>query len=168
LTRLLNDALATHDPGRIAVSASGVELGEAGLAWIGEDYAEPDVLVMDADFRPRQRFVERAYVFAEIVSDTDNTPVPGEKEPWIAIKRRLYLAHPPCEAVILVDPHRVEVRTDLRTAHDWRSARTTRLAGAASVPAALGTDHGITRARQGCRGSHSGDTPPWQAPEEPV
>ena len=52
---------------------------------------------------------------AEIVSDTDYEPVPGEKEPWIAIKRRLYLAHPPCEAVILIDPYRVDVRLDLRT-----------------------------------------------------
>jgi hypothetical protein len=43
---------------------------------------------VDADFT-RQRFVERAYVFAEIVSDTDNALVPGEKEPWIAIKRPL-------------------------------------------------------------------------------
>jgi Uma2 family endonuclease len=136
LTRLLNDALATHDPARIAVSASGVELGETALAWIGEDYRpEPDVLVMDADFEPRQRFVERAYVFAEIVSDTDNTPVPGEKEPWIAIKRRLYLAHPPCEAVLLIDPYRVEVRTDLRVAHGWKSQRLTRLDEWLTIPA---------------------------------
>ncbi len=93
LTRLLNDALARHDPTRFAVSASGVELGEAALARIGEDYRpEPDVMVMDADYEPRQRFVDRAYVVAEIVSDIDNEPVPGEKEPWIAIKRRLYLA----------------------------------------------------------------------------
>jgi Putative restriction endonuclease len=35
LTRLLNDALAKRDPTRLAVSASGVELGEAALAPIG-------------------------------------------------------------------------------------------------------------------------------------
>jgi hypothetical protein len=39
LTRLLNDALAKHDPMRFAVSASGVELGEVALARIGEDYS---------------------------------------------------------------------------------------------------------------------------------
>jgi Uma2 family endonuclease len=105
LERLLNDALAEYDPTRIAIHESGVELGEVALARIGEDYRpEPDVMAMDADYEPRQRFVERAYVVAEIVSDTDNEPVPGEKEPWIAMKRRLYLAHPPCEAVILIDP----------------------------------------------------------------
>jgi Uma2 family endonuclease len=118
LTRLINDALATHDPARFAVSASGVELGEAALAQIGEDYRpEPDVMVM----------VDRAYVVAEIVSDTDNEPVPGEKEPWITVKRRLYRAHPPCEAVILIDPYRVDVRIDLRTTDGWTARRLTSL-----------------------------------------
>jgi Uma2 family endonuclease len=135
LTRLLNDALTVHDPARLAVSASGVELGEEALAWIGEDYRpEPDVLVMDADYELRQRFVERAYVFAEIVSDSDNAPVPGEKEPWIAIKRRLYLAHPPCEAVILIDPYRVDIRTDLRMSRGWTSNRLTRLDDWLTIP----------------------------------
>ena len=102
LVRLLNGALAIHNPQRFAVSRSGVELGEAALAPIGEDYRpEPDVMVIDADYEPRQRFVERAYLVAEIVSDTDHQSVPGEKEPWIAIKRRLYLAHAPCEACLL-------------------------------------------------------------------
>jgi Uma2 family endonuclease len=128
LTRLLNDALAKHDPTRFAVSASGVELGEVALARIGEDYRpEPDVMVMDADYEPRQRFVDRAYVVAEIVSDTDNEPVLGEKEPWIAIKRRLYLAHAPCEAVILIDPYRVDVRIDVRVQGVWFAHRLTSL-----------------------------------------
>jgi Uma2 family endonuclease len=96
LERLLNDALAKHDPTRIAVHESGVELGDAALAPIGEDYRpEPDVIVIDADYEARQRFADRAYVIAEVASDTDNEPVPGEKEPWIAVKRRLYLAHAP-------------------------------------------------------------------------
>ncbi len=128
LTRLLNDAPAGHDPARIAVSASGVELGDAALAWIGEECRpEPDVVVMDAEYEPRQRFIDRAYVLAEIVSDTDNEPVPGEKEPWIAIKRRLYLAHRPARPVILIDPCCVEIRIDLRISHGWASSRLIRL-----------------------------------------
>ncbi len=98
---------------------------------------------------PRQRFVDRAYVIAEIVSDTDNEPVPGEKEPWIAIKRRLYLAHPHCEAMILIDPYRIEVRIDLRTKDlrtkdlrtkdlrtkdGWASIRFTRLDEQLTIP----------------------------------
>ena len=44
------------DATRFAVSASGVELGEAALAWIGEDYRpEPEVMLIDADHEPRQR-----------------------------------------------------------------------------------------------------------------
>jgi hypothetical protein len=85
-------------------------------------------------YEPRQRFVDRAYVFAEIVSDTDNEPVAGEKEPWIAIKRRLYLAHPPCEAVILIDPYCVEIRIDLRIPHGWASSRLTRLDEELTIP----------------------------------
>jgi Uma2 family endonuclease len=95
---------------------------------------EPDVMVIDADYEPRQRFVYRAYLIAEIVSDSDNEPVPGEKEPWIAIKRRLYLAHPPCETVILVDPYRVDVRIDLRTKDGWTADRLTRLDERLAVP----------------------------------
>ena len=91
-------------------------------------------MVMDADYEPRQRFIDRAYVIAEIVSDTDNEPVPGAKEAWIAIKRRLYLAHPHCEAVILVDPYRIEVRVDLRTKDGWASIRFTHLDEQLTIP----------------------------------
>jgi Uma2 family endonuclease len=135
LVRLLNDALAVHNPGRFAVSRSGVELGNVVLEEFGDDYRpEPDVMVLDADFEPRQRFVERAYLVAEIVSDTDHQSVPGEKEPWIAIKRRLYLAHPPCEAVLLIEPLRVEIAVDLRTHQGWQTAKLTRLEEALIIP----------------------------------
>jgi Uma2 family endonuclease len=135
LTRLLNEALAKHDPARFAVSRSGVELGTAVLEEFGEDYRpEPDVMVLDADYEARQRFVERAYVVAEIVSDTDNEPVAGTKERWIAIKRRLYLAHPPCEAVLLVDPFHIGVGIDLRTERGWVSAKLTRLDEFLTIP----------------------------------
>jgi Uma2 family endonuclease len=135
LERVLNDALATHDPTRLAVQGSGVELGNVVLERFGEDYRpEPDVMVIDADYEPRQRFVERAYLVAEIVSDTDHQSVPGEKEPWIAIKRRLYLAHPPCEAVLLIDPLRVEIGVDLRTQGGWIFTNLTRLDERLNVP----------------------------------
>jgi Uma2 family endonuclease len=135
LERLLNDALATHDPTRFAVQGSGVELGNVVLERFGEDYRpEPDVMVIDADYEPRQRFSERAYLVAEIVSDTDHQSVPGEKEPWIAIKRRLYLAHPPCEAVLMVEPLRVEIGVDLRVGAGWASTHLTRLDEPLNIP----------------------------------
>jgi Uma2 family endonuclease len=135
LERLFNDALAIYNPTRFAVQRSGVELGEAALAPIGEDYRpEPDVMVMDADYEPRQRFVDSAYVVVEIVSDTDHDPVPETKEPWIEVKRRLYLGHPACEAVILIDPYRVEVRMDLRAKNGWTSSTLTSLDDPLTVP----------------------------------
>jgi len=135
LMRLLNDALAKYDSTRIAVHDSGVELGDAALAPIGEDYRpEPDVMVIDADFEPRQRFVDRAYVVGEIVSDTDTDPVAGTREPWIAVKRRLYLAHAPCEAVILIDPYRIEVKIDLRANDRWVSETLTSLGEQLTIP----------------------------------
>jgi Uma2 family endonuclease len=135
LTGLLRNSLAGHVPSRLAISCVAVELGEDALASSGNDYRpEPDVVVLDADFGLRQRFVERAYLVAEIVSDTDHQPVPGEKEPWIAIKRQLYLSHPPCETVILVDPYRVEVNIDIKTSDGWISAKLTRLEDQLIVP----------------------------------
>jgi hypothetical protein len=60
--------------------------------------------------------------------------VPGEKEPWIAIKRRLYRAHPPCEAVLLVEPLRIEIAVDLRANDGWEATKLTRLDEALVVP----------------------------------
>jgi Uma2 family endonuclease len=135
LTLLLNNALAKHDATRFAVSRSGVELGDAALAPLDEHYRpEPDVMVIDTDYDPRQRFVDRAYVIAEIVSDTDTEPVAGTREPWIAVKRRLYLAHAPCEAVILIDPYRIEVKIDLRAKDGWVSEILTSLDQQLTIP----------------------------------
>jgi Uma2 family endonuclease len=139
LVRLLNEALATYDPTRFAIHESGVELGDAALVPIGEEYRpEPDVMVIDTGYELRQRFVNRAYVIAEVVSDTDTEPVAGTREPWIAVKRRLYLAHALCEAVILIDPYRIEVKIDLRAkdgANDgWVSQTLTSLDEQLTVP----------------------------------
>jgi Uma2 family endonuclease len=126
LQQLLNEALKKHNPGRVALQRSGIELGDdAGL---GKHYRpEPDVVVMDAQFQRGQRFIARAYVLAEVVSDTDNEPVRGTREPWIEVKRRLYLAHPPCQTVILIEPDRIEVRLDLREGERWVASKLTRL-----------------------------------------
>ncbi len=179
LERLLNDALDRHNPTRFAVQGSGVELGQAALAPIGEDYRpEPDVMVIDVEYELRQRYNNRAYVVVEVVSDTDHAPVPGEKEPWIAIKRRLYLAHPACEAVILVDPYRVEIKVDVRTQEGWASEKLTSLDEQLAIPscgltcpvAAVYDRTPLNRrptAREADRRAPNG-TPPSDLPVRPV
>jgi Uma2 family endonuclease len=117
LERLLNDALVRHDPSRLANQRPGIELESGG------DYKpEPDVGVIDAEYEAGQRFVERAYLLAEIVSSTDDFLVPGTNEPWINVKRRIYLAHEPCEAVLIIEQDRIEVRLDLKIPAGWQSA----------------------------------------------
>jgi Uma2 family endonuclease len=115
LERVLNEALARHDPSRLANQRPGIELGS------GDYKPEPDVGVIDADYEAGQRFVERAYLLAEIVSSTDNFLVPGTKEPWIDVKRRIYLDHAPCEAVLIIEQDRIEARVDMRTDAGWQS-----------------------------------------------
>ena len=116
LERLLNDALNLHDPSRIAVQRPGIELGS------GDYRPEPDIGVIDADYGEDQRFVVRAYLLAEIVSGSDDVPVPGTQERWIDVKRQIYLAHEPCEALLMVQQGRIEAQVDIKTQNGWRSA----------------------------------------------
>ena len=115
LERLLNDALAGHDQSRIAMQRPGIELGS------GEFRPEPDVAIIDAEYEPDQRFVDRAYLLAEIVSATDGTRVPDTETKWIDVKRTIYLAHAPCEAVLIIEQDRMEVRLDTKTQNGWTS-----------------------------------------------
>ena len=116
LEGLLNRALDLHDPSRIAVQRPGIELGS------GDYRPEPDIGVIDADYGENQRFVERAYLLAEIVSGSDDVPVPGTQERWIDVKREIYLAHAACEALLIVQQGRIEARVDIRTANGWKSS----------------------------------------------
>jgi len=117
LERLLNGALDLHDPSRIAVQRPGIELGS------GDYRSEPDIGVIDADYGEDQRFVERVYLLAEIVSGSDDVPVPGTQERWIDVKREIYLAHAPCEALLIVQQTRIEAQVDIKTASGWESVK---------------------------------------------
>jgi Uma2 family endonuclease len=117
LERLLNDALATHDAARLATQRPGVELSS------GDYRPEPDVGVIDADYEANQRFVDRAYLLAEVVSDTDKVTVPETDKKWIDVKRNIYLAHPACEAVLIIEQDRMEVRADVKTDKGWTSQK---------------------------------------------
>ena len=73
LERLLLDALERHNPALTAFQAIGVN-----LAPDVEDYdPEPDVVIVDSDEtkNPDERYVDRFYLAAEIVSASDRTRV---------------------------------------------------------------------------------------------
>jgi Uma2 family endonuclease len=117
LERLLNSALDVHAPSRMAVQRPGIELGS------GDYRPEPDIGVIDADYSENQRFVERAYLLAEIVSGSDDVPVPGTQERWIDVKREIYLAHAHCEALLIVQQGRIEAQIDIKIDRGWKSTR---------------------------------------------
>ena len=128
LERLLSDALDRHDRSREAVQRPGIELGLGAevLAGLGLDAGckpEPDVAVIDHDPRPGRRFIDRAYLLAEVVSATDAGPALATGEAWIAVKTRLYRAHPSCEAVVVIEQDRVAVRIATRSGQAGPSAR---------------------------------------------
>jgi len=129
LERLLNDALDLHDPSRMAVQRPGIELGS------GDYRPEPDIGVIDADYDENQRFVVRAYLLAEIVSGSDDVPVPGTQERWIDVKRQIYLAHQACEALLIVQQGRIEAQVDVRTPNGWKSATISGHAAELNLPA---------------------------------
>ena len=118
LERLLNDALASHDPSRLAQQRPGLELAGSG------DYRpEPDLAVMDSDYQPDQRYLTRAYLLAEIASTTDRDSVPGRREAKLDAKRRIYRAHDACEAILSVEQDRMEALVELRTDRGWMERR---------------------------------------------
>jgi len=116
LERLLNEGLAHHAPSLLATQRPGLDLGE------GDYRPEPDIGIIDADYDAGQRFVDKAYLLAEVVSDTDEVIVPGTDRRWIDVKRDLYRSHPHCEAVLVIAQDRMEVGLDLKTEGGWTSS----------------------------------------------
>ena len=109
LERLLLDALESHAPTKTAFQAIGVNLGPAV-----DDYdPEPDVVVTDLDTAetPDERYADRFYLAAEIVSASDRVDVES--------KREAYKLHGSCTCILTVQQDRFEVRVDLRTDTGW-------------------------------------------------
>jgi hypothetical protein len=71
LQRLLDHALERHAPSRLAAKRPRPQLSS------GDYKPVPDAGVIDADFHAGQRFVERAYLLAGVVSESDDVAVPG-------------------------------------------------------------------------------------------
>ena len=108
LERLLNDALEKHDPGRAAYQRGGLNLRPD----VDNYDPEPDVVVVDVIEAPDQRYVDRFYLAAEVVSDSDSTRADA--------KREIYKLHRHCTCVLTVRQDRIEVRVDARTDAGWQ------------------------------------------------
>jgi len=116
LEHLLLGALETHAPELTAFVAIGVNLGPAI-----QDYdPEPDVVVTDTDAaeRPGERYADRFYLVAEVVSSTDRVD--------IARKREVYKLHETCNCILIIQQERFEVRVDLRTDRGWTDTTLTK------------------------------------------
>jgi Uma2 family endonuclease len=106
LERLLNDALA-HTPERAAYQRVGLNLGP-----VVENYdPEPDVVVIDVGESSDERYADRFYLIAEVVSASDRPKIEG--------KREIYKRHESCNCVLTIRQDRHEVRVDLRAGDDW-------------------------------------------------
>lgn len=115
LERLLNDALEAHRSSLVAYQRVGLN-----LAPVAPDYdPEPDVVVVDADVPGQERYSDRFYLAAEVVSKSDRKTVES--------KRDVYQRHPDCRCVLVVEQFRVEVRVWRPGKSRWIEQRLTAL-----------------------------------------
>jgi Uma2 family endonuclease len=113
LERLLNDALETHRPELAAYQRVGLN-----LAPIAPDYdPEPDVVVISADENGDERYSDRFYLAAEVVSASDRKTV--------ASKRDVYKRHPDCRCVLVIQQDRFDVGVASLTDSGWVDHRLT-------------------------------------------
>jgi Uma2 family endonuclease len=102
LEDLLNDALENHAPTLVAYQRLGVNIGPDV-----QDYdPEPDVTVVDAECED-ERYSDRFYLAAEVVSSSDRS--------YVESKREIYKLHEFCTCILTVQQDRFEIRVDLRT-----------------------------------------------------
>jgi Uma2 family endonuclease len=110
LQSVLNAALENHAPALVAFQRPGLNLAPAV-----EDYdPEPDVVVIDgnASEQPGERYANRFYLVAEIVSASDQT--------YVESKRAVYKQHDSCRCTLTIQQDRCDVRIDLRRDDVWR------------------------------------------------
>ena len=113
LERLLNDALA-HAPERGAYQRMGLNLGP-----VVENYdPEPDVVVIDVAQGADERYADRFYLVAEVVSASDRPKIGG--------KREIYKLHDACNCILTIQQDLHEVRVDLRAGNGWTTQILTR------------------------------------------
>jgi Uma2 family endonuclease len=108
LQRLLLGALERHAPTLTAYQRVGVNIGPS----VANYDPEPDVAVVDAAIHDLdERYADRFYLVAEIVSKSDSGS--------IASKRDIYKLHPTCLRILTIRQGRVDIRCELRAAEGW-------------------------------------------------
>ena len=113
LERLLNDALGpAHE--RAAYQRVGLNLGP-----VVENYdPEPDVVVIDVAESSDERYANRFYLVAEVVSASDRPKIEG--------KREIYKLHAACNCILTIQQDRHELRVDRRAGNAWTTQILTR------------------------------------------
>jgi Uma2 family endonuclease len=113
LERLLNDVLA-RTPARAAYQRVGLNLGP-----VVENYDPgPDVVVIDVAESSDERYADRFYSVAEVVSSSDRPKVEG--------KREIYKMHRACNCILTIQQDRHEIRVDIRGGNAWTTQTLTR------------------------------------------
>jgi Uma2 family endonuclease len=114
LERLLNDALA-HAPERAVYQRVGLNLGP-----VIENYdPEPDVVIIDVAEGSDERYADRFYLVAEVVSASDRPTLEG--------KREIYKLHGVCSCILTIRQDRHELRVDTRAGNnEWTTQILTR------------------------------------------
>jgi Uma2 family endonuclease len=111
LERLLNDALEASGAPMEAFQRSGLN-----LAPIAPDYdPEPDVVVISEDEPGNERYADRFYLAAEVVSKSDAKTVES--------KRRIYQRHPDCRYVLVIQQTRLEIGMAVLGESGWIERR---------------------------------------------
>jgi Uma2 family endonuclease len=72
---------------------------------------KPDVVVIDVEEGSDERYADRFYLIAEVVSASDRPKIEG--------KREIYKRHDACNCMLTIRQDRHEVRLDLRTGGTW-------------------------------------------------
>jgi Uma2 family endonuclease len=112
LERLLNDVLEVRRPELCAYQRVGLN-----LAPVAPDYdPEPDVVVVDADEPGDERYSDRFYLAAEVVSQSDRRTVDS--------KREIYQRHPDCRCVLVIRQDQFDVSVAVLT-DGWTERRLT-------------------------------------------
>jgi hypothetical protein len=92
---------------RAAYQRVGLNLGP-----IIENYdPEPDVMVIDVGGGSDERYADRFYLIAEVVSESERPKIEG--------KREIYKLHQSCSCVLTIRQDRHEVRIDSRAGNSW-------------------------------------------------